>query len=333
VKGTINAIAQTPDGYLWLGTDVGLYRFDGVRAVLWTPPSSRTFTVGRVRNLMTSRDGALWIGTDRGLARGKNGALTQHEDLTGRPIGRLLEDRAGVVWAMVGEASRWILCNVQDARARCFGRDGGPGAGTIGLYEDSKGTLWTGTGDAVWRWQPGEPQRFAMPSPQGFQGLTEDDDGTLLIPLGNGIARLAGGRAQIKYSFPEPPRGRVFLSLFRDRDGGVWGRSLIHGLGHLHRGVVDVFGSADGLSSDSINALFEDREGSIWVATTEGLDRFSDAQIVTISQKQGLSTNRVNSVLARPDGSVWVGTSDGLNRLKDAKVTIYRDRPLDLAPE
>src|SRR5262249_7805807 len=61
--------------------------------------------------------------------------------------------------------------------------------------------------------------------------------------------------------------------------------------------------------------------------------RFSDAQIVTISQKQGLSTNRVNSVLARPDGSVWVGTSDGLNRLKDGKVTIYRDRPLDLAPE
>src|SRR5262249_20200339 len=183
VKGTITALAQTPDGYLWLGTDVGLYRFDGVRAVPWTPPSGSPFAAGRVFGLMTGHDGALWIGTDHGLARWKDGTLTRYDELSGRQIGQLLEDRAGVVWAMVGDASRWVLCKVQDARAQCFGRDGGPGAGTLGLYEDSKGVLWTGTRDAVWRWQPGEPQRFPLPGPSlGFHGFAEDHDGTLLIP-------------------------------------------------------------------------------------------------------------------------------------------------------
>src|SRR5262249_3640214 len=239
--------------------------------------------------------GALWIGTDHGLARWKDGTLTRYDELSGRQIGQLLEDRAGVVWAMVGDASRWVLCKVQDARAQCFGRDGGPGAGTLGLYEDSKGVLWTGTRDAVWRWQPGEPQRFPLPGPSlGFHGFAEDHDGTLLIPLGNGIARLVNGRAEKAYSFPESPRGREFPGLFRGRGGGVWGSAVAHGLGHLHHGVVDAYGRADGLSSDTVFALFEDREGSIWVGTAEGLDRFSDAPVVPFSQKQGLSTDRVN---------------------------------------
>src|SRR5262249_15243843 len=245
--------------------------------------------------------------------------------------GQVLEDRAGVVWAMVTDtSSRWVLCKLQGTLAQCFGRDGGPGLWTLDLYEDTKGRLWTGTLDGVWRWQPGEPTFFPLPmQPNGYQGFAEDDDGTLLISFGNGIARLVDGRAEMTYPFPPSAPGRQVRSLLRDRDGGVWSSSSAHGLGHLHRGVVDVFGGAEGLSGDTAIALFEDREGSIWVATTEGLDRFRDAPVVPFSQKQGLSNDLVTSVLADADGSAWVATNDGLNHWKDGKVTVYRGRGLE----
>jgi signal transduction histidine kinase/streptogramin lyase len=84
-----------------------------------------------------------------------------------------------------------------------------------------------------------------------------------------------------------------------------------------------LFARSDGLSGDFVECLFEDREGNIWVANDDGLDRFRDFAVPTISVKQGLSNNTVWSVLAARDGSVWLGTLDGLNRWKDGQVTIY----------
>jgi len=85
-----------------------------------------------------------------------------------------------------------------------------------------------------------------------------------------------------------------------------------------------LFARSDGLSGDFVECLFEDREGNIWVANDDGLDRFRDFAVPTISVKQGLSNNTVWSVLAARDGSVWLGTLDGLNRWKDGRATIYR---------
>src|SRR5271169_6226242 len=83
---------------------------------------------------------------------------------------------------------------------------------------------------------------------------------------------------------------------------------------------------SDGLSGGFISRLFEDREGNIWVATPDGLDRFRDVAVPTISVKQGLSNADVWSVLAARDGSVWLGTRDGLNRWNNGQTTIYRKR-------
>ena len=110
----------------------------------------------------------------------------------------------------------------------------------------------------------------------------------------------------------------------RDRNGGLWIGTLQRGLLHAHQAITDTFRRADGLSGDWVTAIFEDREGNVWVATIDGLDRFSDVAVATLSQEQGLSNAVVGSVLAAKDGSVWLGTYDGLNRWRDGQLTIYR---------
>src|ERR1700733_7615054 len=97
-KGSIHTIAQTADGYLWLGTDSGLLRFDGIRSVPWQPPAHQQLPGGWISRLFTSREGTLWIGTRDGLASWKDGKLTPYPALAGLHVLDLLEDREGTVW-------------------------------------------------------------------------------------------------------------------------------------------------------------------------------------------------------------------------------------------
>src|SRR5438876_12154975 len=85
-KGIINSIAQTPDGYLWLGTEFGLLRFDGVRAVPWQPPAGEQLPSGNIAKLLVTRDGRLWIGTPAGLASWKDSRLTHYPELAGQAV-------------------------------------------------------------------------------------------------------------------------------------------------------------------------------------------------------------------------------------------------------
>jgi len=97
-RGSILSIAQTPDGYLWVGTAFGLYRFDGVRIVPWQPPPDQHLSAN-ISRLVAARDGTLWIGTRNGLASWKNGKLTQYAELAGSVIYALVEDDEGSIWA------------------------------------------------------------------------------------------------------------------------------------------------------------------------------------------------------------------------------------------
>src|SRR3984957_17264197 len=83
-RGHIASVAQTPDGYLWLGTEFGLLRFDGVRAIPWQPPADVPLPSNFIRSLLGARDGTLWIGTLKGLASWKDGKLTRYSELTGQ---------------------------------------------------------------------------------------------------------------------------------------------------------------------------------------------------------------------------------------------------------
>jgi ligand-binding sensor domain-containing protein len=148
--------------------------------VPWQPPLNQHLPSSQIRSLLAARDGTLWIGTARGLASWKDGRLTHYEALAESFVGRLLEDREGTIWATTWVSPTWTLCAIESGRVRCYGEDGGPGAGALGgLYEDSRGNLWVGTGAGLWRWRPGLPRFYQLPYEENaIRGLSEDDDGT-----------------------------------------------------------------------------------------------------------------------------------------------------------
>jgi signal transduction histidine kinase/ligand-binding sensor domain-containing protein len=320
-KSVIYSIAQTPDGYLWLGTEFGLLRFDGVRSVTWQPPSGEHLPSTYIRSVLAGRDGRLWIGTTEGLVSWKDGKLTHYAELAGQNVHALLEDREGVIWAG-GSLPTGKLCAIRRGSAQCYGQDGSLGRGFFFLHEDSGGSLWAAGPVGLLRWKPDPPKLYPMPdTPLEL----ESDNGALLISTRNGIRRLVDGKVDA-YQLPDLVGKYTAVRLLRDRDGGLWIGTTDRGLVHVHQGRTDVFRRSDGLSDDYIQRLFEDREGNIWVSTVDGLDRFRDFAIPTISVKQGLSDVSVVSVLAARDGSIWFGTRDGLNRWNDGKITIYRKR-------
>jgi signal transduction histidine kinase/ligand-binding sensor domain-containing protein len=328
-KGTISAIAQTPDGYFWLGTEFGLLRFDGVRAVPWQPPPGQHLPSTSIFSLLAARDGTLWIGTTKGVASWKDGKLTHYPALAGESIrAPIREDHEGTIW--VGGLAfppPGKLCAIRNSGVQCYGEDGGLGNGVRGLFEDRGRNLWVGLREGVWHWKPGPPKFYSEMGPgNGIEGLAEADDGALLFGPRTGIKRIVEGKIE---PYPLPGLAREFTAarLLRDRDGNLWIGTSDAGLVHIHGGRTDVLKQADGLSGDFITALLIDREGNIWVASDGGLDRFREFAASTVSLSQGLSNASILSVLADRDGSVWLSTRRGLNRWNNGHITIFGNSP------
>jgi len=319
--GRIFALAQTYDGYLWLGTELGLYRFDGVRAVPWQPPAGEQLPSNYITRLVVARDGTLWIGTGKGLASWKDGKLTQHPEVVGY-IEDLLQGRDGTVWVTVAAPGR--LCAIRGGDARCDGA-GRFGTYALALYEDHTGNVWVTASTGVWRWKPGLAKQYTLPrGTVEVNSLIEIDDGVLLLATNDGLKQLAMGKIQA-YALPGVSRKFRPSRFLRSSNGALWVGST-EGLWHSHEGRVDTFGFADGLSGDSVARIFEDREGTIWVATLGGLDRFREYGVRRVSRSQGLSTDDAYSIQATRDGAIWIGTSRSLNRWQNGRVTVYGKR-------
>src|ERR1700751_5041688 len=253
VKGVITSLAQTPAGYVWLGTELGLLRFDGVRAVSWQPPAGQQLPGSLITSLLAAHDGTLWIGTFTGLASWKDGQLRQFPDLAGQNLTSLLETRDGTIWIGIYAESGGGLCDIRGEVVHCERSSDMLGPGVKALYEDSKGTLWLGLENGVWRWKPGAPEFFSVPAePFGIISFAEDEQGQLLFGSHAGVRRLVKGRVE-PYLLSLSAHPWQVTRMFRDRDGGLWVGTSEHGLVHINKhGSTDAFSHTDGLSGDYI---------------------------------------------------------------------------------
>jgi signal transduction histidine kinase/ligand-binding sensor domain-containing protein len=334
-------MVQTSDGYLWLGTEFGLVRFDGIRFTPSGPGVGPPLPNTVIWSLLATRDGTLWVGTLDGLFSWRQGQLTEFPEFAAKPVFTMLEDHEGTVWAG-GTAG---LCEIRGKAVRCNEIEGAPSHGlyysnekrgsvVYSLYEDSDRRLWAGTESGLWQWTPGPPHRYAPQIFRAQQGLVAGERGAGLIAISGAADRVLlqttrnGTQA---YTIPGVPPLFGAESLLRDRLGALWIGTMQHGLLRVQDGSFTWPEEKSRLTGDFISALLEDHEGTIWAGTTNGLDRFREAAVATISANEGLSTP-VACALAARDGSLWMGSYGGLNRWQGGRLTIYRATAPPLRP-
>src|SRR5262245_55390992 len=334
-----NAVAQTTDGYIWIGTDSGLLKFDGVRFQHWTPGPEKGVFNTAVVSLLGASDGTLWIGTDAGLLSWKNDHLQEH--VSGR-IGAILEDRQRRIWAArsrmlrardlgVPAALSGGLCQIVGDHPGCIGADDRTRIFTAdALSEDAEGNLWIGAPNQLIRWRDGSFDTYLRDRLEGryvlsTSSITAASDGSVwaAIPRENqGLFRIVRGLPE-QASFRGIEMTAV-ITLLIDRDGSLWMGTRQNGVYRVHGERVDHFDSAAGLSSNAVSRFFEDREGNVWVATSRGLDCFRESRVVAFSTSDGVAATSVTTVMASGDGTVWVGGVGSLDALRGDDVTSLR---------
>jgi signal transduction histidine kinase/ligand-binding sensor domain-containing protein len=331
LSGPVWAFAQDADGFLWLGNDDGLVRFDGVRFVAWNDLEPNTLPHAPVRALRVTRDGAIWVGfggQDGGVARiaGNTARLFRSQDAAAAPSGQitaLAEDRAHAIW--VAGASG--LFRFADNRWQKFGAaDGLPDAPVNNVYVDSSGTLWVGTGIGLFCRREGNEDRFAQleASPDPLRGLSLSEDASGAMWSNDPVVgfRPVGNRSPA----PGPVESGRGYRLIHDRDGNLWVATIGQGLWRVRKRPVADHPTIErttvlsGLSSDAVRSVFEDRDGNIWAGTTEGVDRLVPHRVTPWS---GLGI--VSTIAVTPDDHILVGTAEGILRFTQTPAGWQRD--------
>ena len=336
-NGSPIVLAQTTDGYLWIGTNLGLVRFDGVRFTSWNPPAGKRLLDPRVLSLLGARDGSLWIGTGYSISQWKDGELVNYPQLSGR-IESVVEDAGGAVWLVRTQATDGMgpLCRIKDEGLRCYGAtDGIQFPLAIQLQLGKSGELWVGGYSELCRWKPESSSTYfskVSRRPETFaslKGIAIGTDGSVWAAIDR-----SGPVLQLEHFEHEKWSSRSFpgitvnnsdiTTLFVDRDDALWVGTAHHGVFRTRGNTADHFGSTDGLSSDAIGRFHQDAEGTIWVVTSEGIDNFRDLQVTTYSMREGLTAAGASSVTASRDGTVWIGNFGALDFLRDGKLSAIR---------
>ncbi len=328
LPGSVLALAQTNDGALWVGTEFGLFRFDGITFVPWNPPM-RESPSQSVTALAPAADGGLWIGTRKGLFYQNQKVLQQvraSEVTEGAAVSAILADRTGTVWMASAGFGSGGLCRVDATRLQCLQVGGLVGENIFSLFEDRAGKVWAGGTRGLYVFDQSSVWQYtAFEASTGVSGIAQVLDGSMIwTDAGKGLQRLVNGRIMpYPERFRTESRSRILLS---DHEGSLWIGTMGQGLIHVHQSLIDQYARADGLSGDTIYCFLEDREHNVWVATDRGLDRFRDLPVVILSKREGLSDDTAGSVFASRTGGVWIGTTKGLNLVQEGLVSVYDKR-------
>ena len=337
------ALAQDPDGFLWLGTGSGLYRFDGVAFERFEPPPGESFRTNNVTALWMQPDGTLWIGLFHGGASAlRGGHLTNYSARDGFPISMVLafaQDGAGTLWA----ASRSGLARFDGRRWQVVGADWGyPATRADWVMADRDGTLWVATGEELLYLARGA-RRFAhtgmgvvrdttiAQAPDGTLWLSDGPQGTRALPGLSAAHPHAGGNGANGEDDPPVHSKRLLF----DRQGHLWGTEATHGGVYLintpsrladgaslHASAFDALHDRSrGLPSNVAVALLEDREGTLWVGTNLGLASYHANNVRTPPDtKVGPGINTALAVAA--DGAVWLANGGVLRRRAGTGVSV-----------
>jgi len=296
------SMTQTRDGWLWLGGQSGLYRFDGVQFEPYTPANAPLLT-RNVSLVNAFADGALWIGYRTGgigvLRQGRIRNYGEREGLPARAVWGIEQDGSGRIWAATAEGMFYLENERWRTPAPSWQL---PGAWFKTLMRDRKGVLWAQGDAGVYSLQPGAARFVRARFDSGTGVLFNLPDGRVLS-WDAGRARFnqaAGPVAALPALWRHlgDPNSLLF-----DRHGDLW-VGLKDGLEYRSAQGVAGITPAQGLSGRSVFAIFEDREGNIWTATAGGIDRFRHGRLSRIEVPEAAIGG---AVLADEHGGAWIG--------------------------
>jgi len=324
-QNSVEAIAQTLDGYLWFGTEEGLARFDGVRFTVFGREAASGLPQNSIKALLAARDGSLWVGTNGGgLARILRGTIvvyTRAQGLAGHAVSALTEDRDGGIWIGTNDG----LARFDGTRFETFGEAQGlPLRPVRAMRVDRQGTLWVVTGRGAYRYVAG---RFALVPAIGpkLRAVAEAADGSMWFATQDrGAACLSPAGVRWYTKRDGLPSDNV-QTLLADQQGAIWFGTEGGGIARYVDGAFSVMDSRHGLSSNFLRAMFEDREGSLWLGTEGGgLNRLRQNRLAVIDSADGLATEFARAVFEDRDGARWVATDGGgLTRFDAGRVSRF----------
>ncbi len=337
-QNTVQALAQTRDGFVWLGTEAGLARFDGIAFTVFdktaNPAQPGPALPGNdVRCLLATADGSLWIGTSEGLARWNEGTVTTfttRDGLPGNTILSLSVDKRGnlLVTTESGEAGieGGHVTPVQSDKLESPLPEGNP-LFTAQMVDGSQAQATAST-VTLMQWGKEVTLSVSRELPGNrIQALMADREGGLWIGTNAGLARVGAGRLEVLPAY-DPLAAASVLALMEDREGDVWVGTETDGLNILRDQRFRTVDMRAGLSSDATTAVVEDHDGTLWMGTDGGglnaLSGSGDTRALkTLRVNDGLASNVILSLAAAPNGDLWVGTPDGLNRVREGMVETF----------
>ncbi|HNQ73456.1 MAG TPA: two-component regulator propeller domain-containing protein [Verrucomicrobiota bacterium] len=328
-RNTVTALAQAPDGYLWVGTRGGLRRFDGVRFTAAGHPDAAYLDQTAITALCTTHDGALWVGCEaRGLTRLATAsvqAFTQTNGLTDNQVQCLFAAQDGTLWI----GSETGLTCFRDQKFTVVSTAWPLRNNSVKSLAESPGGILrvaTVTGlisiDAHGRVQV---DNFDLGPLRGIlKAVWSDHAGQLWLGATDGLSCLARGRRTDfaeNQSLPE----RIITAIREDRLGQLW-VGTYGGLMRRVNGQVRAWARSKAGINDMVNTIYEDRERNLWVGGRDGLYRLTPTRFVSLTTQDGLSYNNVTSVCQDRAGNMWFGTwGGGVNRWRDGQFTIVTE--------
>jgi signal transduction histidine kinase/ligand-binding sensor domain-containing protein len=312
----VTTLAQTPDGFLWIGTLNGLVRFDGLHFRGFEkdgPPELQE----KILKLETDNDGGIWIATLTGLFHYTHNRF-RTIDIPGGSHALLQ------IVARATDGGVWIVS--ENKLMRTHGDTVQPESLPVGtgtprdIFESRNGTLWITDTEHILAVKPDHSVvRYNHP---GIQLLYGDDSGDMYAGDGHRLFRLEGDSFKL---VPHPGLDN-FVDMMVDHRGALWMASGgLHGLSRKYGSQTEVLTTADGLASDDVRIILEDRNHDVWLGTIAGLQRFHHGIFTSyrVSQQAG-GRCQTDAVFEQKNGAVWAGTLEcGVAEFKDGHRTVF----------